>query len=287
MANVEEGLRMVGAFTSVGMTHFGLSVIDDVGDRHVAGRQLTHAHKNEIRFRLPKILTEADEQHWSVIIRPEPLAGMMLAQLDDLDAARVEILKRYALVAVCTSLANYQAWIVLVGEPNKEDARDFALRLNRGVGADHRASRAGRIAGSVNYKQRHGPRFPPVEIVYVHNGYTVTRADLESAGLVAPPAPKPALSVSPWPAPTGLWPTYAWVLSRAPMRQDGSGRDRSTADAFFCKLAAVRGHSVDAIAAELLRVSAKAQEEIARGRLNYALDKAQWGATAAGSPPLD
>src|SRR5262249_55891906 len=159
----------------------------------------------------------------------------------------------------CTSPGNYQVWIALTGAPNtQEGSRDFALRLNRGAGADHRASRAGRIAGSVNYKPRHGPSFPMVEIVYLHDGLTVSCADLESAGLVAPPtAAKPEPAPRTGPVPTGLWPDYAWVLSRAPMRKDGSGRDRSIADAFWCKLAAVGEHSVDAIEHELERVSEK------------------------------
>jgi hypothetical protein len=274
---------MVEAFASAGVTHYALSVIDDVQDKPVPGRQLTNAHTKEIQFRIRSILTEADREHWSVVRRPEPPAGMMIAQLDDLDAAKVEALKRYALLAIRTSPANYQVWIALTGAPeSKEQQRDFALRLNRGVGADYRANRAGRIAGSVNYKPRHGPSFPTVEIVYLNNGHTVSCGDLESAGLVAaPPPPKLVLPPQNRSVPRGLWPDYEWILARAPMRKDGSGRDRSMADAFFCKLAALRGHSIEAIAAGLLRVSERAQKELARGNEVYAWDKARWGVEAA------
>jgi hypothetical protein len=283
MANVEEALRMAAAFASVGVTHYALSVIDDFQNKKVPGRQLTNAHTNEIRFRIRNILTEADREHWSVILRPEQPAGMMILQLDDLDVSKVEMLKRHTLLAIRTSAANYQVWIALTGAPEtKGGQRAFALRLNRGVGADYHASRAGRIAGSVNYKPRHGPAFPTVEIVYLNNSHTVSCGDLESAGLVAAPPPKPVPPSQHHSAPRGLWPDYPLVLARAPMRKDGSGRDRSTADAFFCKLAAVRGHSPEAIAAELVRVSEKAQTEIARGNINYAKQKAEWGVQVAG-----
>ena len=273
---------MVDAFRSVGSTHFGISVIDDVSDLPVRGRQLTQAHINEIRFRMPKILADADQEHWSVILRPSAPPGMMFAQLDDLNEAKVEVLKRYALVAVRTSPGNLQQWIAFTGGPlTKEAQRDFALRLNRSVGADFRASRAGRIAGSMNYKPKHGPTFPEVEIVYLCNGCTVACSEMESAGLVAAPPSRPAQSVASGPAPRGLWPGYQWVLDRAPMRNDGSGRDRSVADAFWCKLAAKRSHSEPEIAAELCRVSAKAQEELARGNTNYATAAARWGVKKA------
>jgi hypothetical protein len=283
MANIEEALRMVGAFTSVGATHFGLSVIDDVQDRPVSGRQLTNAHTNEIRFRLPKVLTDADQQRWSVIIRPEPPAGMMLAQLDDLDAAKVEMLKRYALVAVCTSPGNHQVWIALTGAPiSKDDQREFALRLNRCVGADHRANRAGRIAGSTNYKPRHGPSFPTVEIVYLRNAHTIPCAEIAAAGLVAAPAPRPNPAPErERPARRGF-PYYARVVSGARPRHDGSGPDRSLCDAMWCKWAAERGYTVEEIADGLLNVSEKAREEDAQGHKNYAIGKAKWGAKVAG-----
>jgi hypothetical protein len=54
-------------------------------------------HVNEIRFRLRKILADADQGRWSVVLRPEPPAGMMIAQLDELDGAKVEELKLYSL----------------------------------------------------------------------------------------------------------------------------------------------------------------------------------------------
>jgi hypothetical protein len=65
------------------------------------------------------------------------------------------------------------------------------------------------------------------------------------------------------------------------MRKDGSGHDRSTADAFWCKLAAVRGHSQEEIESELKNVSEKAREELERGNKTYAEQKAEWGGAAA------
>jgi hypothetical protein len=65
------------------------------------------------------------------------------------------------------------------------------------------------------------------------------------------------------------------------MRKDASGRDRSKADAFWCKLSAVRGHSVGEIEFQLLSVSEKAREELAAGNETYARQKAEWGMKAA------
>jgi RepB DNA-primase from phage plasmid len=289
MSDVEQALRMIGAFLSVGVTNFDLSVIRYVNgpagrtsDERVDGKQLNNSHFRELRFRIGKILIEAEQEHWSVIIRPRrETASSMIVQLDDLPAETAENIKPYAFLIVLTSPSNHQSWVAVADA----DAGELARRLQRGVGADTNASGAGRIAGSRNWKPRHGPTFPLVEISYLLHGHTVTHAELESAGLVAAPSistrKEPAPSVPPRPS-TGLWPEYAWVLARAPMRKDGSGRDRSIADAFWCKLSAARGHSIEEIAAMLLRVSEKAQEEIAHGYVNYALDKARWGARAAG-----
>jgi hypothetical protein len=53
---------------------------------------------------------------------------------------------------------NYQAWVAL---PAAESDREFARRLRKGTGADANASGAVRLAGSINFKERYAPDFPP------------------------------------------------------------------------------------------------------------------------------
>jgi hypothetical protein len=233
-------------------------------------------------------LHEARAAQHSVIIRPRSTPAVAFIQLDDLDARKVERVKPYSLLVICTSPGNFQAWIAIRSAPYDDNAwaPDFSQRLRRGVGgADHRANGAGRLAGSRNFKPRHGPAFPRVELVHIQSGHVVNCADLESAGLVAqksapPRPPKPSRQVNVG----GGYPDYQSVLRRAPMRADGSGPDRSKADAFWCKWAAERGHCLSDIAAKLEIISEKAREELSRGNADYALHKAEWGCRAAGNP---
>jgi hypothetical protein len=82
--------------------------------------------------------------------------------------------------------------------------------------------------------------------------------------------------------PIGLWPDHDWVKGGArKQHRYSSGPNLDVVDAFWCKLAALRGHSLEAIATKLLRVSTNAQEQVARGNVNYAMDKARWGVAVA------
>ena len=63
-------------------------------------------------------------------------------------------------LALETSPGNYQAWLALSGNEDK----DFARRLRKGVGADATASGATRVAGSLNFKDKYAPNFPRVTI---------------------------------------------------------------------------------------------------------------------------
>jgi hypothetical protein len=85
----------------------------------------------------------------------------MMAQLDDLDGAKVDKLKHHGLVGVQTSPGNHQLWLAVTGAPQTKDERkDFALRLNRGVGADHRANREGAHCGFCELQATAWSEFP-------------------------------------------------------------------------------------------------------------------------------
>jgi hypothetical protein len=231
-----------------------------------------------VRFRIREILTEAEQEHWSVIIHPATSA--MIIQLDDLREETVNKIRPHALLVTRTSPGNHQVWIAVADSNTGELAR----RLKRGTGADTNANGAGKIAGGRNWKPTHWPTFPVVVITYSNPGYKSNWHDLEADGFVASIAP-PATSARVASCPdrmkgatyTGLWPDYNYVRRGAPRGRYSSGPDLGVVDAFWCKLGAKRGHSLRAIADELIRVSKNAQEQIARGNENYALDKARWG----------
>ena len=156
----------------------------------------------------------------------------------------------------------------------KEAAKEFARRLRKGAGADPTATGATRIG--LNFKTKYAPVFPLVEISHSNPGNIITLADLEKASLLAaeesplPPASVPRRTVSPRPATARRWPDYQMSLEGAPTKSDGSP-DRSMADFMWCKWAIERGWSIDETAAQLLEISAKAQENASRGDKGYAL----------------
>lgn len=85
-------------------------------------------------------------------------------QLDDLDAAGLGRVGEAAFLTLGTSPGNHQAWVAVSGFTTPEEAKDFSRRLRKGAWADHSASGATRVAGTVNYKRKYEPDFPTVRI---------------------------------------------------------------------------------------------------------------------------
>jgi hypothetical protein len=179
-------------------------------------------------------------------------------------------------MTIRTSPGNYQVWLAVSDGPkesDKEAAREFKTRVRRGAGADHSATGATRIAGSLNFKSKYAPAFPRVEITRTNAGSFTTVARLESAGLLAPqeqpmPPASSAPQKSPRPAAGRYYPDYQQVLRGAPKKADGTP-DRSKADYFYCKYGDERGFTVDEMAAKLPEVSEHAKERIAKGDVKY------------------
>jgi flagellar biosynthesis/type III secretory pathway protein FliH len=109
---------------------------------------------------------------------------------------------------------------------------------------------------------------------------------LEALGLVAPEDPAPNVvrpKTSRNHSRLGTersWPDYELCVKGAPLARDG-GPDRSKADFVWCLMAAQRGHSIEDVAARLLEVSAKAQENARRHDEGYARATAENAAEAA------
>jgi hypothetical protein len=261
---------MLAAFASVGAQRFDLTFTDEAGDK-VSFRP--NCPLDRLRPSLATILRDAAARRHNVIVRPRA-PDAALIQLDDLDEATIERLRPVSFLAVRTSPGNYQAWLAVAGPTDNAWVR----RLRQGTRADPGASGATRLSGSWNFKAKYAPTFPRVETVHSHPGLTVTPAELEGLGVVAPspPAEPPAPArVSPRRA-ARAWPNYQRCLEQAPTAREGNRPDVSRADFTWCLIALDWGWSVEETAARLMQESSKARENGER----YALRTAQNAAAA-------
>jgi hypothetical protein len=225
---------------------------------------------------MPYLLESAPRRQNSVIIRPHQPPADVLVQLDDLTEEQYERVRPAAFLMLRTSPKGRQAWVCIEGADNK----DIARRLRKGTGADPSASVSVRIAGSLNYKPDYAPDFPVVTIEEGRPGHKMTKAQLESMGLLAPEEPRPDLSAlrcSDTKEHEG-WPDYTRCLEQSIAR----GHKRTSADFTFCCIAIdLYRHSPEATADRLMELSTKAQEN---GYL-YALGQATRAAEKVAENP--
>lgn len=225
----------------------------------------------------------------NVIIRPIS-PGVAFVQLDDLKTQeQIDRVRPAAFIIHETSPGNRQAWIAASGVPEgKEQFKEFTRRVRRAVGAnDKAASHATRLAGTENWKAKNLPNPPTVTILEAHPGRIMTPAQLEDLHLLAAPVqPTSVIDLRPHrasrqPDRERKWPDYQRALAGAPLKDDGSGPNRSDADFFWCKMAAQRHWTIEEIAQKLLEESEKAQEKARGGDKGYARVTAQNAAAAA------
>jgi RepB DNA-primase from phage plasmid len=284
---LDEALKMLDTFASVGATHFDLTHTSIDGEkRGFRPRQSVAQIKNS----MPKLFPGAAERQNNIIVRP--LSDKVhFVQLDDLDAAGLSRVGEAAFLTLETSPGNHQAWVAVSGLGSPEEAKDFSRRLRKGAGADHSASGATRVAGTANYKRKYEPDFPMVRISASTPGRIVTKERLEEMGLVAAPEPEvvaPVFTVRTQPGKnsqyrdkaTKVWPDYARSLAGAPPNRQGSGPDRSMADFSWCMTAIDWGWSIEDTAAKLVDVSERARERVRLKDEGYALITAQNAAAA-------
>jgi hypothetical protein len=229
---------MLDTFASVGATHFDVTWTTSAGQPR---RYDKHISANDLAPALPVMLDEATARNRNLIVRPEG-PGVTFIQLDDLDAGKLARIAPAVFLSLETSPGNFQAWLALDGDEDK----DFTRRLKRGTGADATASSATRVAGSFNFKAKYAPNFPRVEIHETQAGHMTSTAELERLGVVAPPQELPPLRVTPArfvTASNRKWPSYARALDGAPLNSEGTGPDTSRADIVWC-MTVIRGHSV-------------------------------------------
>jgi len=251
-----KALDMLAAFASVGVQAFDVTFTDLAGAKvgYRPNRQV-----DELRRAIGRHLQETTARRQNFIIRPRGNRQAELIQLDDLAEGTAAAIAPLALMVLCTSPGNYQAWVAV-----KDAPEDFARRLKKGAGADPSASGATRIAGSLNFKTKYAPAFPTVEITRANPGQVVSAGELESRGFVAPiEAPPPRVSPRAFLGrrSTGRkWPSYARCIAQAPPVHQGKRPDISRADFVWCMTAIDWGWSIEATAARLMKESTKAQE---------------------------
>jgi hypothetical protein len=266
-SNVNEALRMVDTFTSVGARQFVVTKLD-VEQSLKWGKSYSAL---ELRNLLPAMVRTASERHKHVLPSGQDIAAgenliirpsgpdVIFVQLDDLAADQLEHLRPAACLMINTSPGNYQAWIAVSGV-DKADSKDFVRRVRKAVGdADMSASGSCRIAGVENYKIKYAPDYPLVTITHAAPGRIMTPERLQGMGLLAEPEPVKAYSLR-VSASIGSWPDYARCVQGAPPNHSKTGPDISKADYFFALCAAQRRHSIEAIADRLMELSTKAKE---------------------------
>jgi hypothetical protein len=284
---LDEALRMLDTFASVGATHFDLTHTDIDGEKRGFRPEQSLA---QVKNSMPKLFPGAAARQNNIIIRPLSRT-VHFVQLDDLDAAKLSRVGEAAFLTLETSPGNHQAWVAVSGLTTPEEAKDFARRLRKGAGADHSASGATRVAGTANYKRKYEPDFPTVRINSTAPGRTVTKEQLEAMGLVAAPEPEITTPAFTTRTPQGrigqqsstrakVWPDYARSLAGAPPSRDGSGPDRSMADFTWCMTAIDWGWSIEDTAQKLPEVSEKAHERVQLRDEGYPLITAQNAAAA-------
>ena len=247
----EAAQAMCDLFASVGAVAFDVTYTD------LAGALVSYRRgirSDALRRWLPGMVAWAAAQRLNLIIRPVA-TGAILIQLDDLNGEAMDRLRPVAFLGLETSPGNFQAWLAI---PAEDADRDLARRLRRGVGADDSASGATRVAGSLNFKRKYAPNFPRVGIVHSDPGRVTSAAELEALGIG-----RPAGSVHRHPrsaAARQAWPSYQRCVDGAKPRRDGNGSDISRADFTWCMIAADWGWTVEEVAARLMELSRKAQE---------------------------
>ena len=242
---------MLDSFVSVGATSFDVTWPTRAGTKEWFRRSVPFA---ELARTLKAIIEAAPARQRNVIVRPHG-PGVTFLQLDDL---KTEILPRLApavFLILQTSPGNFQAWLAMRSEEDK----DFARRLRQGVGADATASGATRVAGSVNFKDKYAPHFPRVTGLHAGPACLTNRQELAELGLVAEAEELPPLRISPARTGNRHWPSYARCLEGAPLNSEETGPDVSRADFVFCMTAITWGFGTDETADRLMEESVKAK----------------------------
>jgi hypothetical protein len=274
MQDINQALRMLDTFASVGARRFDMTFLNMDGEKRGFRPQQSLM---QVRNSLPMLMPGLTERQNSLVVRPSS-DDVQFIQLDDLNSSMLEHgLKNVPFLTLETSPGNHQAWVAVSGHRSMEEQKELARRLRKGVGADLSASGATRLAGTVNYKAKYAPAFPTVTLLSAFPGRLSTPEKLQQLGLLAESEP---VKISPFrvshPGSGRSWPDYARCVASAPPNHSKDGPDISRADFTWALMALRRGQSVEDTASRLAELSSKAREN---GE-GYALRTAQNAAAA-------
>jgi hypothetical protein len=260
---LSEAEGTLDAFTSVGAEDVVAVVVDDTlpyGENKVSDE---HLSVREFRRSLPYYLEHnLDNPTHSLCVRPR--GPRRLIQVDDCSWEVVRLLLPFAFLVVMTSPGNYQVWIALADViPDDEEFKAQKRRLYKKLnpkkdpkGANGGAHGSIRLPGTLNRKpaRRYADgESPRVQLLSVQPGRKVSIAELDAAGLLAPPpkgmTPEEVRELKAK-LPSGGWPDINDYLGRA---GDRSGPECSWAMASF-----KRGFPRYAIIAKLKDIGPKA-----------------------------
>lgn len=293
-AAAEQALRMLDSFARVGADRFDVTFTNILETKTGFLRSRTVP---SMRYNLPgwvnrsgtlaPITLPATEKEpektilagENLIMRPHSPPPVFLVQLDDLELNQLERVQPVAFLTLATSPGNHQAWVAV-----EQGSTELARRLRKGAGADLSASGATRVAGTLNFKGKYAPEFPTITIRDAQPGRTVSVAQLDAMGLLAPPDPaRVPLRVSGNRRARGKWPSYEVCLQGAPLAHNSDRPDISRADFTWCMVAIDWGHGIEETADRLMELSTKARENGEQ----YALLTAQRAAAAQQRRPLE
>lgn len=262
LSHLADARLMVTALSRAGATCFDVTLTNAAGGRV---QFLGATDVTTLRAKLPSLMRRAERKHLNIIVRPRP-AGAGFIQLDDIDEATVRRLETLACCVTETSPNNFQAFIALAGPIPEGELEEIRHRLIAAARADKGASGAGRLAGSLNVKDKHRQTdgtYPRVRLVSVRHDQRVTVAELQAEGLLADLPPAPATPPqSSRRRRLRRAPSYEHCVSVVRRKSDGE-IDRSAVDYLYAVTCLDWGFSSDETVNLLRANSPKAQERAA------------------------
>jgi hypothetical protein len=289
---------MLEAFESVGIDRFHVLLRDASGNKAKPCGWFKSQTKAQTLFHLER----AERDQLRLEIRwPKLVGGVAVIQLDDITASTVRSLSSISLCVIETSAENFQAFVAVGGVGSEAQRDSIRRRMILGALADKGATGSSKLAGSLNVKEkrrRADGSFPRVGLVAANVGRLVGTDELERAGLPDDPRPTPPPMSVRQPLPrranraSNRWakrePSYQISLNCAPMRADGSGKDRSVADFIHAGTCLKKfGFSIQETEDILSRVSDHAREKRPSDPATYIRDVVRNADTRAASPYLN
>jgi hypothetical protein len=263
-----DALAALGAFASVGVTDFKIVMVDETRPRGENCALTEDASAEVFAENMGRYLERNSARPESLAVRPAHTRRLI--QIDDCNAEVLERLAPVSFLQELTSPANGQAWLCLSDEiASDEDFKTLRTRLltkHKHTGANGGAYGSTRWPGSLNKKPKRryaDGSAPRVQLLRLQPGRTVTIAELDAAGLLAPLPPKKTpeqIREIKGRLPRG-WPSMDEYLAKH--------KDRSTAEYAWSCRALELGWPRSSVEEELSRIGAKART---RTRDNYATE---------------